>query len=478
MPFAFIHRLPNRWLGRLSVGRKLMLIYLLDLTAVIFVSGILINEKFIAIDFARKELRGNAYIADVRAALTDAALLGSGLEARRAALPVHLATLAAAEVALGQGFNSAGLNESLRAALSKNLALPPLSAPSGSPAVQIAQALESGTLLLTRVGNQSNLILDPDLDSYYTMSLIVLRYPELLEVVHGLRMRLDEGLRSGPPSAELRAHYAVLEGRLEASARAIARDHAEAYAAGDLALQTALKPRERALLNAIDSFQTAALAATTAGASAADAALAFAAAAAAERALLLEVEQAWAGAGVSLDHLLQARIRASYQRMGLHLGTALALLLAILAVVTLVARSIARPLRHLAAVAEEVSLSGNAQLRAQGQGSDETARVIAAFNDMLDQLGHEREVQKELAATARAADAQRELVQATPIALVVTAIPGHEVLHANPPAERWLAGRNTDPWKLGMEPAVRARFFQQLADRGGVDEFEVRWQKT
>ena len=457
-----------------------MLIYLLDLTAVIFISGILINEKFIAIDFARKELRGNAYISDIRAALSDAALLGAGLEARRAALPVHLATLAAAESALGEGFKSAALNEALRAALTKSLELasatrlPPLNA---APAAQIAQALESGTLLLTRVGNQSNLILDPDLDSYYTMSLVVSRYPELLEVVHGLRMRLDEGRRSLTPSTELRAHYAVLEGRLAASAKAIARDHAEAYAAGGPALQAALKPRELALLGAIDTFQTAVLVATTVGASAADSTLAFAAAVAAERALLLEVEQAWTSASVNLDQLLQARIEASYRRMGLHLGTALALLLAILAVVTLVARAIARPLRHLAAVAEEVSLSGNAQLRAQSQGSDETARVIAAFNDMLDQLGHEREAQKELAANARAADAQRELVQATPIALVVTAIPGHEVLHANPPAERWLAGRNTDPWKHGMEPAVRARFFQQLADRGGVDEFEVRWQQ-
>ena len=43
-----------RMLSRLSVGRKLLLIYLLDLSAVIFISGILINEKFIAIDFARK----------------------------------------------------------------------------------------------------------------------------------------------------------------------------------------------------------------------------------------------------------------------------------------------------------------------------------------------------------------------------------------------------------------------------------------
>ena len=34
------------------------------------------------------------------------------------------------------------------------------------------------------MGNQSNLILDPDLDSYYVMSLMILRYPELLQVLH------------------------------------------------------------------------------------------------------------------------------------------------------------------------------------------------------------------------------------------------------------------------------------------------------
>jgi len=65
-------------LARLSVGRKLLLIYLLDMTAVIFISGILINEKYIAINFARDETRGNAYINVVRDALIDVALIGSG----------------------------------------------------------------------------------------------------------------------------------------------------------------------------------------------------------------------------------------------------------------------------------------------------------------------------------------------------------------------------------------------------------------
>ena len=54
------------WLGKLSVGRKLTLIYLLDLCAVIYVSGILIHEKFLAIDFARKEIVGATYTEVIR----------------------------------------------------------------------------------------------------------------------------------------------------------------------------------------------------------------------------------------------------------------------------------------------------------------------------------------------------------------------------------------------------------------------------
>jgi len=80
-----------------------------------------------------------------------------------------------------------------------------------------------------------------------------------------------------------------------------------------------------------------------------------------------------------------------------------------------------------------------------------------------------------MAASARAAQAQQAMVESIPIPLVVTSIPEHQVLHANAPAQPWLGGRSTDPWHSGLEPSVRARFFQRLSDRGEVDEFEVRW---
>ena len=160
----------------------------------------------------------------------------------------------------------------------------------------------------------------------------------------------------------------------------------------------------------------------------------------------------------------------------LALSPALVLLGCILSLVTLVARQIAKPLQQLARVADEVRKSGDHTLRAQWNSRDEIGRLVTAFNEMLSQLDRDRLLQQELAASARAAEAQRELVEAFPIPMVVTSIPEHEVLHSNAPAAQWLGGRKTDPWAAGLEPGVRARFFQRLADQGSVDEFEVRWK--
>ncbi len=162
--------------------------------------------------------------------------------------------------------------------------------------------------------------------------------------------------------------------------------------------------------------------------------------------------------------------------MWLHLGTALLLLGCILSIVTLVARQIAKPLQQLARVADEVRQTGDHSLRAQWSSRDEIGRLVTAFNSMLEQLDRERVLQQELAASARAAEAQRELVESFPIPMVVTSVPEHEVLHANEPALPWLNGTLRDPWRGGLDPSVRARFFQRMADQGVVDEFEVRWK--
>ena len=444
----------SRRLGRLSVARKLLLIYLLDLTAVIFISGILINEKFIAIDFGRKEKAGAEYIAQLRPTLMAVA----GWRNATLAPPQSLAGI---EQSLGSGMQSAQANERFRQAVAALAAAP------GRATTRAA--LDTGRALVTRVGNQSNLILDPDLDSYYTMSLILLRFPELLELTSEMGARLHSHGAGELDATESRTKYFILEGRIDAVAAAIASDYGEAFAAASGPLQPRLDASRAQLLASIDRFRTATRSAM------ADGSGGLAPFETAQQALFASLDRAWSSAIVELDTLLDARERGFFQRMWMHLGTALFLLLLILSAVFYVARQISRPLRGLSLVVDTVRRTGDHSLRARWESGDEIGRLVLGFNDMLAQLDRERRAQQELAASARAAEAQRDLVAAIPIPLMVTAIPGHEVLSANPPAQEWLGGRQIDPWAAGLDPGVRSRFFQGLADRGHVDEFEVCW---
>jgi HAMP domain-containing protein len=256
--------------------------------------------------------------------------------------------------------------------------------------------LREGRALLTTVGNQSNLILDPDLDSYYVMSLVVLRFPEMLQAVHDTVSFLDASpARRGPQwSSEL----LTLAGRLDAVMLGVESDYDQAFIAGSPDLRASqTRPRE-ALRTAVAAFE-AQLQDVAAG----ESRLGVAQASAQHARVLEALRDAW-GVGIhDLEGLLLQRVDRLFARMWLHLGTALALLGCILGLVTLVARQIAKPLQHLARVADEVRRSGDHTLRASWASRDEIGRLVTAFNDMLAQLDRERLLQQELAASARAA---------------------------------------------------------------------------
>ncbi len=467
---AMQHNLFFRLLGRLRVGRKLLLIYLLDLSAVVYISGILIHEKYMSIDFSQKEIVGNAYLTSVREALVQVATLSADGHLGVREIARTEAALSAAEQQYGAGLQSGELNARLRAALDALAHASPV-----NRAGVLRDAFTACRDLITRVGNQSNLILDPDLDSsYYSMSLSVLRYPALLDAVDGIGQRLRAGTDDTRSRRELSTRYLVLEGQLDAVAQGLRSDFAEAGAANSGVQRTLSAPTGQ-LLAAIEAYRDAARLVVAAGG--ADAA-ARAAADAAQQALVARAGDAWRATGAELDTLLHSRVSALFSRMWLHLGTALFLLCGILSMVYLVAQQISRPLRQLARVMDTVRRTGDHGQRATWHSQDEIGQLVSGFNDMLAQLDHERDVQKELAASARAAQAQHALVEATPVPMMVTAVPGHEVLHANHPALYWLNGCTSDPWALGLDSAVRARFFQQLSDRDAVDQFEVRWRAS
>ena len=454
----------SRLVGRLPVGRKLLLIYLLDLTAVIYISVILINEKFLAINFARKEIQGNAYISEIRDALVRMPVPLKGLPV--AALPADLGKpLAKAHQAHGEDMKADDTAQSLAQALAAKDAW-------DLPHYQLA--LDASRSLITRLGNQSNLILDPDLDSYYTMSLVVLRFPELLEVLAHTAQKSVE-FDTAPPAqrARLRTELLILEGQLDGLTKGIFADYDEAFAANGNGLQERLKASHAALTDALARIrhsgerQEGAFAGKPVQAVREE-----------HQRIVQELNRAWQAAGENLDGMLDQRIDQLFQRMWLHLGTAAALLLVILSLVYFVAGHIARPIRRLAGVADKVSRSGDYSLRAKHDSGDEIGSLVTAFNSMLADLDRDRAVREELTAASRAAEAQRVLVAAFPTPLIVTSIPDHRVLHANESALPWLAGVDTDPWMTHLDADARARFFQQLSDLDRVDGFEVRWHRN
>ncbi|MBK7003382.1 MAG: EAL domain-containing protein [Rhodoferax sp.] len=433
-------------IGRLSVSRKLLLIYLLDLTAVIFITAILIEEKFISIDFARKELSGNAYIASIHEALVattavqddqDPSRLVSVRDAVRKAEEMH-----------GQEMDTRELAAIFEHALAAI-------ATSHDKKAASQQAFLAGRTLLSRIGDQSNLILDPDLDSYYTMSLTVLRFPELLDQLRNYGHVSD----SGDVTA-----FLLAQGKLAALQESIELDYRAAYA-GNAAktLVTQLDPtRERLLaalhaLSQLDVWGTGEILAVRGEA-------------------LVATQEAWNATANSLDALLQARVANLFQRMWLHLGMAASLLAIILFLVFLVARQISVPLRRLAQVADRVQETNDYSLRAKWQSGDEIGQLVTGFNTMLERLDRERLIQQELTAQARASAAQQELLEAIPIPLLVTSVPKHHLLHTNAPATAWVDPGRDDPWGTGLDRGTRARFFQRLADEGAAQEFEVLWQ--
>jgi diguanylate cyclase (GGDEF)-like protein len=455
-PWRFhLQRAWTTGLGHLSVGHKLLLIYLLDLCAVAFVSSVLVREKYIAIDFSRKESQGVEYVRELRPALMELAEAQSS-QAGLAALPNRVNK---AEERHGEGMSSA----TLAGDWAQHLASLQIGTSEGR-----MKLLDEGLDLVTLVVNQSNLILDPELDSYYTMSMVMLRYPQLLQLACEVRLRLHDA--SSKASGVMQSQLLVLSGQLNAVMKGIDQDRIQtAVAHGHPASTQAEADLNRLKQSLADMQQKVERAASGLPVSAAEAD-------SLHQSLLSDLNAAWTSWEHHLEAMLTARIHGHFVRMAEHLGTALALQALILGAVYLVARRITVPLGKLSAVADNVSKTGDHSLHLTWDSHDEIGRLVRAFNHMLDELARQRHTQQEMAASARAAAAQQELLDQTPVALLVTSVPDQHVLHANSTARKWLGHVSGDPWLHGMSPDTRQRFFQTLADTGQVREFEVLWR--
>src|SRR5262245_31752871 len=334
------------------IHQKLALISLLFLLPLAFVVVSLVMEKDKAIQFAEKELSGNHLLTLLRDFHTGFQTYVGTIEAARqngqaAAISPDDSLrqrLQAVIAEKGQFADVAVDDENLSAFLSAAEALW-RAAPTNDSMQKVQVALCN---LITLVGEGSNLILDPDLDSYYATSVVLLRSPDLLDRI-GQLSRKGQALTGIIGASEDRIAFVVARGELSATQQGLASGNESGYRGNpDGCLKKALEAGFGKTIAALDDFTRAAGTAANAGGDKRTGS-------AFRQAALKAVGNFTAETTTELDRLLQTRIDGLYRSMAWTLSVAGAIVLLTLLVVAWVGRDISRGVTSIAGAMDRIA---------------------------------------------------------------------------------------------------------------------------
>ena len=186
--------------------------------AIVLATYSLIAEKQIAIGFVRKELVGAHYLEALRGVY--AVILPEDADVKQTSVDAALDALAKAEAKTGGSLYTGQLVETLATAVRDLVA----AGPGGDKRTLTVEALTRARDLAARIGDKSNLALDPDLDSYYVQNIAVKRVPSLLSQMGELQLLL-----TGVPSGDDQVRPLLLDGMIGSSVEEIERDAAAAH---------------------------------------------------------------------------------------------------------------------------------------------------------------------------------------------------------------------------------------------------------
>jgi len=367
----------------------------------------LVVEKLIAIEFARKELVGTRYLEAIRGVyawiLADGLTSPSTSQTGPSADQV-LKRLANAQARAAGTLHAAELAQSVAEAVRKLSSSPA----NGEKLPLMIDALTKTRNLASRVGDDSNLTLDPDLDSYYVQDIAVTKMPTLLGQVGELHSLLQISSLVGSSSGAPTVRSLILDGMVHSSFEEIERDVEGAHrgSAGDRLRQT-LDPDIASMVSAgevyLEAMRSSLGATDTASLKQSYARLAD------------DALRAWGASQAELSRLLNARLSnlVAKLRGSLILNGLLATFSIALALITY--RHIVRPLQKLERLADKVRETKDYDLRTDYKSQDEIGRLAIAFNAMLTELAEARE--REAAEQAHVSAMQAELAR---VALLTT----------------------------------------------------------
>ncbi len=208
----------------LSTSTKLLVLCGLFIISLAVTTYSLVTEKQIAIEFARKELIGSQYIANLRS-IYEATLArqgGQNIPTYDRALADELIRVVSSREADAAGaLQSAELEQALLKALRDLPSTPAEGADDDDPALDVLAKARS---LILRAGDNSNLTLDPDLDTYYLQTVLVTKLPAWLGQLAQMRASFGRSASAVTSGEANRVRFQVLESALHSLLEGIRDD--------------------------------------------------------------------------------------------------------------------------------------------------------------------------------------------------------------------------------------------------------------
>ncbi len=388
------------FIRKMNTSAKLLVMCVLFIIPIAFSVYSFVAEKNISIEFARKEEVGNRYVAAVRPLLAGILAHVRGATDTDGALGNAAAILDQARSGLGSGMDTEAQTRKLADAIAKLRGADAGAA--GDAAVDAANAL------ISRIGDDSNLTLDPDLDSFYVQDTMVGKLPTLLGQLSATLGTARAVAKSGQFGTEDRVRFLLLDGSLKSTIDGIKDNMAQAYRGNvDGHLKPAIDPRYQAAISAAEAYeaglQKALIAQGGRGIDMSGIERLYDAAESTTVAF-------WQATSDELHRLLKARIDGLLGKLWLNLLISSGLALLSLGVAVAVWRNIVRPLVRLQSVADQVKKTEDYDLRVNDRGTDEVGRLAQSFDNMLAELASNRSRRAE--EERRAAEEAREREEA------------------------------------------------------------------
>jgi PAS domain S-box-containing protein len=249
--------------------------------------------------------------------------------------------------------------------------------------LQATQLIEDIQKLIFKIGNNSYLILDPDLDTYYTIDTVLLKVPENQILLSQLLAMGNEAIHADKLTPEQSAELVVRISRLRSNLEALNTNLGFALQSdksGQMQplIKSALADYSISMSRFLDNVERKVITpehiSIDPGSLLADG-----------QGLMVVQEHFFDNVSQALRIGIQGRIRTMTNRLLLGLGLVLITATFAFAIGLSVMRAISQPLQSLTAAAQRLAL-GDMAARAQILSGDEVGQTAAAFNTVMDRL--------------------------------------------------------------------------------------------